>query len=80
MMVSRYDESRLLIVLQIDHSRVGDYLLSIGATKIKTTRFDGLAAQEHDSDGGLGFTLDARYPPDYLALRKPGKGSAGFLP
>jgi hypothetical protein len=32
MLVSKYDDSRLLLALQIDHSRVAGYLAAHGAT------------------------------------------------
>ena len=83
MMVCRYDESRLLLVLQIDHSRVaGLFGAHWGNHDFTTLRPYGsmvLAAQEHDSgwwDWEVKPTLDPQgYPPDYIgSIRKLGKG------
>jgi hypothetical protein len=83
MMVSRYDESRLLLVLQIDHSRVAGLFAAHWGNqdfaKLRPYASMVLAAQEHDSgwwDWEVKPTLDAQgYPPDYIgSIRKLGKG------
>jgi Protein of unknown function (DUF3891) len=83
MMVSRYDESRLLLVLQIDHSRVAGLFAAHWGNqdfaKLKPYASMVLAAQEHDSgwwDWEVKPTLDPQgYPPDYIgSIRKLGKG------
>ena len=83
MMVSRYDESRLLLVLQIDHSRVAGLFAARWGNqdfaKLRPYASMVLAAQEHDSgwwDWEVKPTLDAQgYPPDYIgSIRKLGKG------
>ncbi|HVH92157.1 MAG TPA: DUF3891 family protein [Candidatus Acidoferrum sp.] len=82
-MVSRYDESRLLLVLQIDHSRVAGLFAAHWGNqdfaKLRPYASMVLAAQEHDSgwwDWEVKPTLDAQgYPPDYIgSIRKLGKG------
>ena len=83
MMVCRYDESRLLLVLQIDHSRVAGLVAAHWGNqdfaKLRPYASMVLAAQEHDS-GWWGWevkpTLDPQgYPPDYIgSIRKLGKG------
>ena len=83
MMVSRYDESRLLLVLQIDHSRVAGLFAAHWGNqdfaKLRPYASMVLAAQEHDSgwwDWEVKPTLDPQgYPPDYIgSIRKLGKG------
>jgi hypothetical protein len=78
MMVSRYDDSRLLLTLQVDHSRVaGLFAAHWGNAAFAEPRpFAAmtLAAQEHDS-GWLEWemrpTLNAEgRPPDYMGSLK----------
>lgn len=74
MMVSRYDDSRLLLVLQSDHSRIaGLFAAHWGNARFAKLRpFVPmvLAAQEHDtgwSDWEIRPTLDERgHPYDYI--------------
>jgi len=83
MMVCRYDESRLLLVLQIDHSRVAGLFAAHWGNedfaKLRPYASMVLAAQEHDSgwwDWEVKPTLDPQgFPPDYIgSIRKLGKG------
>ncbi|MBI2091255.1 MAG: DUF3891 family protein [Deltaproteobacteria bacterium] len=83
MMVCRYDEARLLLVLQIDHSRVaGLFAAHWGNQDFAKPRPYAsmvLAAQEHDSgwwDWEIKPTLnDKGYPPDYIgSIRHLGQG------
>ena len=83
MMVSHYDESRLLLVLQIDHSRVAGLFAAHWGNqdfaKLRPYASMVLAAQEHDSgwwDWEVKPTLDPQgCPPDYIgSIRKLGKG------
>ena len=83
MMVCRYDEARLLLVLQTDHSRVaGWFAAHWGNSKFAQPRpylSMVLAAQEHDSgwwDWEVKPTLDPQgYPTDYIgSIRKLAKG------
>jgi hypothetical protein len=83
MMVNRYDKTRSLLVLQIDHSRVaGLFAAHWGNTrfaKLKPYVSMVLAAQEHDSgwwDWEVKPTVDSLgYPPDYIgSIRKLPKG------
>ena len=74
MMVSRYDDSRSLLVLQIDHSRVAGFLAAHWGNKIfaKPRPYASvvLAAQEHDN-GWWEWEMkpstlnDQGYPLDY---------------
>lgn len=74
MMVSRYDESRLLLVLQVDHSRIaGLFAAHWGNQKFARPRpyvSMVLAAQEHDGgwwEWEIKPTLDAQgHPHDYI--------------
>lgn len=74
MMVSRYDDTRLLLVLQTDHSRVaGLFAAHWGNQEFAQPRpyvSMVLAAQEHDGgwwDWEIRPTLDARgHPHDYI--------------
>jgi len=74
MMVSRYDDTRLLLVLQSDHSRVAGLLAAHwGNQEFAQPRpyvSMVLAAQEHDGgwwDWEIKPTLDAQgHPPDYV--------------
>ena len=74
MMVSPYDDARLLLVLQIDHSRVAGRLAGhVGNDGFATPRpyaSTVLAAQEHDNgwwDWEIMPTLSERgYPLDYI--------------
>jgi len=74
MLVSKYDDSRLLLALQIDHSRVAGYLAAHWGNDV----FAGprpyssvvLAAQEHDN-GWWEWEIkpslnDQGYPLDYI--------------
>jgi hypothetical protein len=83
MMVSRYDESRLLLVLQVDHSRVAGLFAAHWGNqdfaKLRPYVSMVLAAQEHDTgwwDWEIKPTVDAQgYPTDYIgSIRKLGKG------
>ena len=83
MMVCRYNEARLLLVLQIDHSRVAGLFAAHWGNQAfaKPRPYTSmvLAAQEHDSgwwDWEVKPTLDPQgYPPDYIgSIRKLGKG------
>ncbi len=83
MMVSRYDESRLLLVSQVDHSQVAGLLAAHwgNARFARPTPFVSmvLAAQEHDNgwwEWEIKPTLDAAgYPPDYIgSIRHLGRG------
>lgn len=84
MMVCRYDESRLLLVLQVDHSRVaGLFAAHWGNRDFARPRpytSMVLAAQEHDSgwwDWEIKPTLnDQGLPPDYIgSIRHLGQGT-----
>lgn len=84
MMVCRYDESRLLLVLQVDHSRIaGLFAAHWGNQDFARPRPYAamvLAAQEHDSgwwDWEIKPTLDTQgYPPDYIgSIRKLHEGT-----
>jgi hypothetical protein len=74
MMVSRYDDARLLLTLQIDHSRVAGLIAAYWGNPdfARLTPYASmvLAAQEHDSgwwDWEIKPTLnDQGYPPDYI--------------
>ena len=79
MMVCRYDDSRLLLVLQTDHSRVAGFFAARWGNrefaKLRPYVSMVLAAQEHDSgwwDWEVKPTLDAQgYPSDYIgSIRK----------
>jgi Protein of unknown function (DUF3891) len=79
MMVCRYDESRLLLVLQTDHSQVAGLFAARWGNrefaKLKPYVSMVLAAQEHDSgwwDWEVKPTLDAEgHPTDYIgSIRK----------
>lgn len=83
MMVCPYDGERLLLVLQVDHSRIAGLL----AAHWGNTDFAGpkpysslvLAAQEHDSgwwDWEIQPTLNEQgYPPDYIgSIKHLGRG------
>ena len=83
MMVSRYDDSRLLLVLQIDHSRVAGLFAAHWGNqdfaKLRPYASMVLAAQEHDSgwwDWEVKPTLDAQGYPLTIsgAFAKLGKG------
>jgi hypothetical protein len=83
MMVCRYDDSRLLLVLQTDHSRVAGFFAAHWGNRefAKLTPYVSmvLAAQEHDSgwwDWEVKPTLDAQgYPTDYIgSIRKLSQG------
>lgn len=74
MMVSRYDESRLLLVLQVDHSRIAGLLAAHWGNqefaRLRPYVAMVLAAQEHDGgwwDWEIRPTLDTQgHPPDYV--------------
>src|SRR5919202_1646918 len=83
MMVGRYDESRLLLVSQVDHSRVAGLLAAHWGndTFAPPTPYLSmvLAAQEHDTgwwEWENKPTLnEAGYPPDYIgSIRHLGRG------
>jgi len=83
MMVCRYDESRLLLVLQIDHSRIAGLLAAHWGNdqfaKLSPYASMVLAAQEHDSgwwDWEIKPTLNEQgYPPDYIgSIKHLGRG------
>ena len=83
MMVCRYDETRLLLVLQIDHSRVAGLLAAHWGNsdfaKLSPYVSMVLAAQEHDSgwwDWEVKPAIDPQgCPIDYIgSIRKLGKG------
>lgn len=83
MMVCRYDETRLLLVLQIDHSRVAGLLAAHWGNsdfaKLSPYVSMVLAAQEHDSgwwDWEVKPAIDQQGRPiDYIgSIRKLGKG------
>lgn len=83
-MVSRYDESRLLLVLQVDHSRIaGLFAAHWGNREFARPRpyvSMVLAAQEHDGgwwDWEIKPTLDAQgHPADYVgSIRKLGENT-----
>ncbi len=83
MMVCRYDDARLLLVLQIDHSRVaGLFAAHWGNAEFAEPRPYAamtLAAQEHDSgwwEWETKPTLGAEgYPPDYIgSIKQLGPG------
>lgn len=74
MMVSPYDQSRLLLVLQIDHSRVAGYLAAHWGNEMfaRPEPYESvvLAAQEHDNgwwewEIKPGTLNDRGYPLDY---------------
>lgn len=81
MMVCRYDESRLVLVLQIDHSRIAGLLAAHWGNsdfaRPKPYASMVLAAQEHDNgwwDWEIKPTVDEQgYPIDYInsILRLP---------
>lgn len=74
MMVCGYDESRLLLVLQVDHSRVAGLIAAHWGNgdfaRLSPYAAMTLAAQEHDNgwwDWEMKPTLNDRgYPPDYI--------------
>ncbi len=78
MMVGRYDNAHLLIVLQIDHSRVAGLLAAhwgnLEFAPLKPHASMVLAAQEHDNgwwDWEIKPTLNAQgFPPDYIGSAK----------
>jgi hypothetical protein len=83
MMVCPYDESRLLLILQIDHSRIAGLLAAHwGNNEFAKPKPYGsmvLAAQEHDSgwwDWEIKPTLnDQGYPSDYIgSIKHLGQG------
>lgn len=83
MMVCTYNESHLLLVLQIDHSRIAGLLAAHWGNdqfaKLRPYASMVLAAQEHDSgwwDWEIRPTLnDKGYPPDYIgSIRHLGEG------
>jgi hypothetical protein len=83
MMVGRYDDSRLLLILQIDHSRVAGLLAAHwGNDEFAQPRPYAsmvVAAQEHDSgwwDWEIRPTLNEQgYPPDYIgSVKQLGRG------
>jgi hypothetical protein len=83
MMVCGYDESRLLLVLQVDHSRVAGLFAAHWGNqdfaKLRPYASMVLAAQEHDSgwwDWEIKPTLDPQgRPTDYIgSIRKLPKG------
>jgi hypothetical protein len=81
MMVCRYDESRLLLVLQVDHSRVaGLFAAHWGNDEFAPLNPYAamvLAAQEHDSgwwDWEIKPTLNEQgRPPDYIGAHSAGR-------
>jgi hypothetical protein len=89
MMVCQYDDSRLLLVLQVDHSRVaGLFAAHWGNAEFAEPQPYAamvLAAQEHDSgwwDWEIQPTISAQgYPPDYIGSIKqlPGGKWLGFM-
>ena len=78
MMVCSYDDTRLLLVLQIDHSRVAGRLAAHWGNDdfapLKPYSSMVLAAQEHDSgwwDWEIKPTLNEQgHPPDYIGSLK----------
>lgn len=83
MMVCRYDDSRLLLVLQTDHSRIAGLLAAHWGNnqfaKLSPYASMVLAAQEHDSgwwDWEIKPTLNEQgYPPDYIgSIKHLGRG------
>src|ERR671925_1733973 len=83
MMVCRYDESRLLLVLQTDHSRVaGLFAARWGNREFASLRpyvSMVLAAQEHDSgwwDWEIKPTVNEQgHPSDYIgSIKHLGQG------
>jgi hypothetical protein len=78
MMVSRYDEERLLIVLHTEHSRVSGYLAAHWGNEVFARPRPYLplviAVQEHDNGWWhweLAPKLDASgHPPDYIGSSK----------
>jgi hypothetical protein len=83
MMVCRYDDARLLLVLQIDHSRIAGLFAARWGNKdfarLKPYASMVVAAQEHDGgwwDWEVRPTLGPdRLPVDYIgSVRKLGKG------
>ncbi len=89
MMVTRYDDARLLLVLQIDHSRIaGLFAAHWGNAQFAEPQpyvAMTVAAQEHDSgwwDWETRPTLNAEgYPPDYIgSIKQLGPGVwLGFM-
>jgi len=84
MMVCRYDESRLLLVLQVDHSKIAGLFAAHWGNqefaRLQPYASMVLAAQEHDSgwwDWEVKPTVDTQgYPPDYIgSIRKLGEGT-----
>jgi hypothetical protein len=89
MMVCRYDDARLMLVLQVDHSRVaGLFAAHWGNAEFSEPRpytAMTLAAQEHDSgwwewETQPTLTADG-YPPDYIgSIKQLGQGTwLGFM-
>jgi hypothetical protein len=83
MMVCHYDDARLLLVLQVDHSRVAGLLAAHwgNAEFAEPWPYPSmvLAAQEHDTgwwDWEIKPTLNERgYPPDYIgSIQHLGRG------
>src|SRR5437762_3057918 len=78
MMVCRYDDSRLLLTLQIDHSRIaGLFAAHWGNAEFSEPRpytAMAIAAQEHDSGWWEWETRPTvnpdGYPPDYIGSIK----------
>jgi hypothetical protein len=88
MMVSRYDDSRLLLILQIDHSRVAGLLAAHWGNDLfaplRPYASMVVAAQEHDSgwwDWEIKPTInDQGYPIDYINTSKSlGKSKLDFF-
>src|SRR2546430_8593137 len=83
MMVCPYNESHVLLVLQIDHSRIAGLLAAHwGNAEFATPSPYAamvLAAQEHDSgwwDWEIQPTISAQgYPPDYIGSIKDRKST-----
>jgi hypothetical protein len=83
MMVCTYNESHVLLVLQIDHSRIAGLLAAHWGNdqfaKLNPYASMVLAAQEHDSgwwDWEIKPTLNEQgYPPDYIgSIKHLGRG------
>ncbi len=78
MMVCRFDDARLLLILQVDHSRVAGLLAAHWGNDVFASPRPYpsmvLAAQEHDSgwwDWEIRPSLnDQGYPPDYIGSIK----------
>ena len=78
MMVCRFDDARLLLILQVDHSRVAGLLAAHWGNDVfappRPYSSMVLAAQEHDSgwwDWEIRPSLnDQGYPPDYIGSIK----------